>query len=160
MDDLGCKVYAFDGSVDYPEKRGNNIHFKKVWVTREDNEPENKISLPSLMSQYGHMGEKISYLKMDIEGNELKGLPVWLKSGALDNVKQIAMEFHLDRNVIKTINFIDTLKNLYFQRNYRLISYEANGCAKNMETGKNGRNQYFDLAEIVLKKIDDTEDCI
>jgi hypothetical protein len=159
MDDLGCKIYAFDGSVDYPTKRGNGIHFEKIWVSREDNEPENIISLPTLMAKYGHTEAKISYFKMDIEGNELKGLPVWLKSGALDNVKQIALEFHLDRNIMTTINFINSLKELYFDRNYRLISYEANGCAKNSETN-GGRNRYFNLAEIVLKKIDNAEKCV
>jgi hypothetical protein len=65
------------------------------------------------MDKYGHTRANISYLKMDIEGNELKCLPVWLKSGVLDNVKQIALEFHLDRTIMTTINFMKTLKELY-----------------------------------------------
>ena len=96
---------------------------------------------------------------MDIEGNELKLLPLWLKSGVLEHVQQIALEFHLDRNIMTTINFINTLKELYFEGNYRLISYEANGCAKNSETIAL-RNPYFNLAEIVLKKIDNNEKCV
>ena len=61
------------------------------------------------------------------------------------------MEFHLKSDVWKTYKFIRTIQVLYFIGNYRLISYEANGCAKNTETE---RNPYFNLAEIVLKKID------
>ena len=123
------------------------------------------MSFTNLLDKNGHANAKISYLKMDIEGNELKCLPSWLESGALENVQQIGLEFHLDnqynnyRNDLRTTaNFIDTLKNLYFHGNYRLISYEANGCAKNSETNK-GRNRYFNLAEIVLKKIPHDHSC-
>ena len=152
MDDLGCKIYAFDGSVDYPEWRGRGIHFEKVFVSFEDIEDQNTASLSSLMAKYGHTQTKISYLKIDIEGNELKSLPFWLKEGSLHNVQQVGLEFHLDKIVATTLKFIETLKELYFEGNYRLISYEVNGCAKNLEPAK-GKDRYFYLAEIVLKKV-------
>ena len=62
MDDLGCTVYAFDGSVDAPKRRGENIHFEKVWVEYKNIEAENIISLPSLIGKYGHTNTKISFL--------------------------------------------------------------------------------------------------
>jgi len=162
MDELGCEVYAFDGSVDFPERRGKNIHFEKVWVSFEDvskpNQPIEK-SLPTLLAKYGHTNRKISYLKMDIEGNELKGLPQWLHDGALDHVQQIGLEFHLNNDIVKTNKFIKTLRYLYMKGDFRLISYEANGCAKNSETNA-GRNLYFNLAEIVLKRVTDNDSCI
>ena len=165
MDNLGCKVYAFDGSVEYPERRGNSIHFEKVWVSYETVENKNRKSFESLLRDNGHESTKMSYLKMDIEGNELKCLPPWIKSGILDNVQQIGFEFHLDNkdnnyknDKATTINFINILKKLYFYGNYRLISYEANGCAKHLEKMK-GRNQYFNLAEIVLRKIPQGHPC-
>ena len=34
-------------------------------------------------------------IKMDVEGAERKGLDVWLSEGALDNVQQLAIEYHL-----------------------------------------------------------------
>ena len=108
MDDLGCTVYAFDGSVDAPERRGENIHFEKVWVEYKNIEAENIISLPSLIAKNGHTNTKISFLKIDIEGNELKGLPHWLHDGALSNVQQIAMEFHLNSDIVITNTFIKT----------------------------------------------------
>ena len=162
MDDLGCKVYAIDGSVDHPPTRGKNIHFEKSWVYFENLNDDTDIpyvTFPSLLAKHGNTKTKVSYLKMDVEGNERKCLPHWLFEGALDNVQQIGMEFHLDNDIMRTNKFIKTMRYLYFKGNYRLISYEANGCAKNTETNE-GRNQYFNLAEIVLKKITDDDDCI
>ena len=152
MDSLGCEIYAFDGSVDYPEKRGQGIHFEKVFVGTENIDSENTAALSSLMGKYGHTKTKISYLKMDIEGNELNGLPLWLAEGSLDYVQQIGLEFHLDINIATTLSFIQTLKELYFEGEYRLISYEGNGCAKNLDVGK-AREKYFYLAEVVFKKV-------
>ena len=124
MDNLGCKVYALDGSVEFPEQRGNSIHFEKVWVSYETVENKNRKSFESLLRDNGHESTRISYLKMDIEGNELKCLPAWLKSGILDNIQQIGFEFHLDNkdnnyknDKATTINFIDILKKLYFHGN-------------------------------------------
>ena len=155
MDSLGCEVYAFDGSVDHPPTRGRKIHFEKSWVYHEDDFAHDipYISLPTIIAKNGHSKSKISYLKMDIEGNEIKCLPYWMHAGALDYVEQIGLEFHLDDDIVKTYKFLKTMQYLYFKGDYRLISYEANGCAKNTETNK--RNKYFNLAEIVLKKISD-----
>ena len=158
MDDLGCEVFAFDGSVEYPERRGNNIHFEKVMVGFQDNKAKNTKSLSTILKEHGHAQTKISYLKMDIEGNERTSLPFWLKFGALNNVQQIGMEFHLDANLVRTNKFVRTLRDLYFRGNYRLISYEANGCAKNTDGGS--RWEYFYLAEIVLKKITNNGKCL
>ena len=69
---------------------------------------------------------------MDIEQAELEGLPAWLASGALDNVQQIALEIHLTEDVNVSVNFLKTLKKLYFEGNFRLISYEPNGCYRNI----------------------------
>ena len=69
MDDLGCTVFAFDGSVDYSERRGSAIHFEKVWVCYETVLSENQKSFETLLSNNGHKNKKISYLKIEIEGN-------------------------------------------------------------------------------------------
>lgn len=151
MDDLGCTIYAFDASVDYPERRGKNIHFEKVFVGIKDDAAQNTMALSRILSKHGHTNRKISYLKMDIEGNELEGLPLWFREGSLQNVQQIGFEFHLNDDVVQTNTFIKTLKSFYFEGNYRLISYDPNGCAKNVEVD-HGKPTYFTLAEIVLKK--------
>ena len=152
MDSFGCNVYAFDASVDYPARRGKNINFEKVFVGTKDEEAKNTLALTTILSRHGHQNKKISYLKMDIESNELKGLPMWLHEGSLQNVQQIGFEFHLNDDVATTNDFIKTLKSFYFHGNFRLISYDPNGCWKNVEPKKKGNVNYYNLAEIVLMK--------
>ena len=75
----------------------------------------------------------------------------------------LGFEFHLkhsrngySNDLVTTIGFIETLNLLYFKGNYRLISYDPNGCWQNMgETS----GSYYNLAEIVLMKIDTDMKC-
>ena len=43
-----------------------------------------------------------------------------------------------------------TMQSLYFETDYRLISYEPNGCWHNIA----GKEKFYYLSEIVLKKSD------
>lgn len=163
MDGIGCKVYAFDPTVNDKRNRGNNIIFEKIGVAAEPEEQNQIKTLNTILNQNGHTSTKISYLKMDIEGAEVNGLPSWFNSGALKHVRQIGFEFHLtnSRNgytndLATTIRFLETLKLLYFEGNYRLISYDPNGCSQNM--GKPSMS-YYNLAEVVLMKIDTDLKC-
>ena len=148
MDDLGCTVYAFDPSVNFPSKRGRNTTFEKLGVAAKKNTANLLDTLGNILKKYHHENKKISYLKMDIEGSELAGLPSWLSEGALRNVQQIAVEVHLT-GTESTIAFFKTMQRLYFEGDYRLISYEPNGCAFNM----NKKQTFYYLFEIVLKKV-------
>ena len=153
MDSFGCTIYAFDASVDYPLRRGQNIYFEKVFVGTKDEEAKDTLALSTILSRQGHQNKKISYLKMDIEGNEFNGLPQWLHEGSLQNVQQIGFEFHLNDDLAKTSDFIKTLNSLYFNGNYRLISYDPNGCLKNAEPKNHGNINHYNFAEIVLIKV-------
>ena len=116
-----------------------------------DPDTENNLKdLKTILEGNGHRKSKISYLKMDIEEYEIEGLHAWLDSGALDNVDQIGLEFHLNHGDViqKTRTFIKALFSLHSKRNFILISYEANNCYKNIDRSQT----YFSLAEIVLKK--------
>ena len=90
-------------------------------------------------------------MKLDIEGHELTGLPIWLNSGSLNNIEQIAMEVHLDPpEEDVTLEFLQTFKDLELLGNFRIFNWEANNCWKNTW----GRNfEYYGLIEIVLKRI-------
>ena len=163
MDDIGCKVYAFDPTVNYTRNRGNNIIFEKVGVSAAAYDKNHIKTLSTILKKNGHTNKKISYLKMDIEGHELIGLPTWFNAGAFDNIRQIGFEFHLINfsnkyvnDMATTINFLETLKHLYFEGNYRLISYDPNGCWQNMVKIP---QTHYNLAEIVLMKIDETVKC-
>ena len=36
----------------------------------------------------------LKFLKVDVEGAEIKSIPQWIRSGVLDKVDQIALEVH------------------------------------------------------------------
>ncbi len=46
-------------------------------------------SLETIRSMFGEEEKEISYLKLDVEGYEIKAMPDWPESGALNNVKQV-----------------------------------------------------------------------
>ena len=148
MDNLGCTVFAFDPSVDFPSRRGRNITFEKLGVAAKKDQAKLMDTLGNILKKYHHEHTKISYLKMDIEGSELTGLPQLLSDGALKNVQQVAAKVHL-RGTETTIKFLRTMQRLYFEGDYRLISYEPNGCWHNIAD----KEKFYYLSEIVLKKV-------
>ena len=150
---MGCRVYAFDPTIDHKPKRSENISFEKIGVVGKPTYDKSYKTLDQILKDNGHTNTKISYLKMDIEGHELSGLPLWLKSGALRNVQQIAMEVHLNSNPESdTKAFFQTFKDLHLQGNYRIFNWEANNCWTKSTI-------YHYLFEIVLKKINPTNLC-
>ena len=149
---MGCRVFAFDPTIDAEPKRSENIRFQKVGVVGKPTNDKSYKTLAQILKDNGHTNTKISYLKIDIEGHELSGLPVWLNSGALNNVNQIAMEVHLHSNPeADTKAFFQTFKDLHLKGNYRVINWEANNCWK--------KSTYHHLMEIVLKKINSINSC-
>ena len=93
-----------------------------------ENEDDLK-TLSQIFDENGHIDTRISYLKMDIEGTELHGLPMWLESGFFANVQQIAIEYHL-RGVQDYLreDFLQALKDLHTKEDFRIFSWEANNC--------------------------------
>ena len=154
MDRLGCKVYAFDPTVNYSKKIGNtNILFEKLGVSTEADHGKSLDTLTSILHLHGHTDTKITYLKVDIEGYEVDGLGEWFASGALQNVQQIALEYHLE-NTEMTLKLFHTLIRLYFEGDFRLISFDINGCARAAS------RDYYKYAEIVLMKPSEYSVCI
>ena len=150
---LGCKVFTFDPYVRYPPKIAKNVYFEKLGVANRNDPPNLLKTLLSIFSAKNHSKTKITYLKIDIEGNEIDGLDEWLKSGALDNVQQIALEYHL-QDTISTLKFFKAVMSLYFKGDYRLISYDLNGCARTKHA------EYHKFAEIVLMRTSKRSPCI
>ena len=154
--EMGCTVYAYDPTIDHNADRSENISFKKIGVVGVPNANKDYQTLDEILKNNGHSNTKISYLKLDIEAHELSGLPMWLKSGALKNVEQIAMEIHLEPPEEKvTLEFLKTFQDLQLNGNYRIFNWEANSCWKNF----NKQYEYFGLSEIVLKKIPPDNSC-
>ena len=153
MDDFGCRVLMFDPTVNHPNRLGNNISFEKIGLSAMKDEENSLDTLSSILQKHGHTDTKITYLKIDIEGYEVDGFLEWFQSGALNNVQQIGLEFHLP-DTERTLKFFYGLAKIYSESDFRLVSYDINGCA-----GKEGW-MYTKYAEIVLMRSSKTSICI
>ena len=51
-------------------------------------------TLLGIIQANDHLKRKITYLKVDIEGEEIQAMPQWLKSGTMVNVQQFRVEIH------------------------------------------------------------------
>ena len=146
MDELNCKIFAYDPTVEFPSRRGKNITFERLGVASKPEE-EYK-TLAEIIKMNNHQNKTIFYLKVDIEGDELSSLPEWISSGVLDNVDQVALELHLP-SIHLEMRFkwlLDLMIQLY-KLNFRLISHEIN-----MTVGKPANDGYYSYMEIVLMK--------
>ena len=63
LDELGCQIYAFDPTVNYPARRGNNIFFEALGLS-DDNEKENYFTLKTILQGMRHLNRNINYLKV------------------------------------------------------------------------------------------------
>eukprot|EP00092_Neocalanus_flemingeri_P049176 GFUD01056427.1.p1 GENE.GFUD01056427.1~~GFUD01056427.1.p1 ORF type:complete len:347 (+),score=85.51 GFUD01056427.1:57-1097(+) len=149
MDFRGCEIHAHDPTVDFPAKRGKNIKFSKLGLSTETSSDMD--TLANILKKNGHSDSVIEYLKIDVEGAELTGLPDWLKTGALDNVNQLAMELHLtglhngeDSNFIWLLEILQELYKL----NFRVISHEVNMVMGPQVDG------LYNMVEVVFMKDD------
>ena len=103
---MGCTVRAFDPNVEGIPHYINpeNIHFAKIGIDDVSSEfihyEENIAtevqvkSLEDAIKYFGDEGKTIHYLKVDVEGYELKAIPNWVSSGILNQIQQINLELH------------------------------------------------------------------
>jgi hypothetical protein len=103
------------------------------------------LPLEDILKENGHSNATIFYLKMDIEGYELDGLPVWLKSGSFKNVQQFGIEIHATDNEDTVRKLLASVQELYRQK-FRLISFEVNACSGRP------RSKYYAHIEVVFKR--------
>ena len=60
MAGLGCQIYSYDHTVDYPERRGDNIMFHKTGLGKGNNLK----LLEEIIAENGHQNTTIEYLKV------------------------------------------------------------------------------------------------
>ena len=157
MDRIGCTIFAFDPTVDFPRFRGNRITFEKIGLSATRNKEENLFSLSEILERNNHTDKKISYLKFDIERHEIKGLPAWYANGAMKHVQQFGFEFHL-KTAEETAGLFKITRDLIMDADYRLIFYDLNGhyaaCMK-----QRFEDMYYNQGELVFKKLDNDREC-
>jgi hypothetical protein len=105
------------------------------------------LPLEDILKENGHSNTTIFYLKMDVEGYELDGLPVWLKSGSFKNVHQFGIEIHATDTQNTVRKLLGSVQELYRQK-FRLISFEVNACSGRQKT----RSKYYTNIEVVFRR--------
>lgn len=142
LSDLGCEIHAYDPTRDEPENI--NFNFYKIGVSHQDK--DEYMTVGNIIKANGHQDSHITMMKMDTEGAELKGIKVWLDEGALDNVHQFALEYHLGVEGSER-EFLSTVQSLN-KHQFRTIAWEVNSCYQEIT-----QKQDKVLAEIVWARI-------
>ena len=142
-------VYAHDPSVVYPQNVRKNVQFFNIGVCKEERKLFGKPckTLQDIIQSNGHLETKITYLKVDIEREEIEAIPQWLQSGAMVNVQQFGVEIH--QNQRRPISYMMKLmRDLQVEEDFRVINHQHNLVHLKDE-----------LFEIVFKRIDQTFSC-
>lgn len=138
MEALGCRVYAFDPSMNRTRHdHTSKIHFYDLGLSDrdeqrlDDKDVKKNWTMKSLDSIYrnllGHGGKIIDYLKIDIERDEWIVLPQILSSGMMDHVRQMGVEIHLlsptGNNTLDGIR--QNIKILKSLEDYGLVRFDS-----------------------------------
>ena len=135
------------------------ISFQKTGLGSVSGEMEGVgpvLTLKETIDTLGDSGRVISYLKVDIEGAELKAIQEWIDSGILNQVSQIGIELHTQpesmskdelANLLKDL--LDAMRKLH-EMGFRLISLFNNECG-----GKSSdyEGRYLVYFEVVFYRI-------
>ena len=97
MAKLGCMVHSYDPTVKLPQN-STNLNFYPMGLGPRD-DPTNSelpvLSFETILKQNGDWQKPISYLKMDIEQNEIEVMKQLIEETTiLENVHQIGIEIH------------------------------------------------------------------
>ncbi|TRY79361.1 hypothetical protein TCAL_07073, partial [Tigriopus californicus] len=147
MTHFGCHVYAYDQDWTETMLQNKNPRITLEKASIHDGS-KGSVTFGQLLSKNNHSAKMIKYLKVDIEGGERKGLMEWIKSGAMDNVLQVGVEFHYTVNFAK--EYWQISKSLH-RLGFVYISYDPNLCVGRGPT-------YFHCVEVVFRKT--TLDCL
>jgi len=111
------------------------------------------MTLKDTINSMGDSGKIISYLKVDIEGSEIKAIPEWISSGVLDQVRQFGIEIHTGAGLgadplPHLLELLDSIRQLH-QIGFKLISNVNNDCIGKTEDLE---KRYLNLMEAVFYK--------
>lgn len=146
MTHFGCHVFAYDKDWTEVMKQNKN---PKITVDQAllNADTKDSVTFGQLLARNNHTSKIIKYLKVDIEGWERQGFKEWIRSGAMDNVIQIGVEFHHTQKFAR--EYWQITQSLH-QLGFIHISYDPNLCV--------GRGPiYFECVELVFRKT--TLDC-
>ena len=122
----------------------DNLHYHKIGIGRGDGETSIVVddkeeiipinTLKTILENNGDDKKEITYLKIDIEGQEIWSFRNWITTNALRYVNQLGIEMHTCCTVIRKSNikefrnlmkFMQQILKLY---NLKLVGYNPNRC--------------------------------
>ena len=114
-------------------------------------------TLSKLIKENGDKNKVITYMKFDVEGSELYSIKNWLKTDALKNVQQLAMELHnhfIPKNKLKQIfkQNIWFMQQIWLKYGLKLVAYNPN-----LYFGKKPgpQSKYYMLNDVLFVKTDE-----
>lgn len=113
-------------------------------------------TLSEFLKENGDQDKEISYLRMDIEGEELEVIPEMIRSGALNNVRQLGIQLHTGSMTMRKKERPPVLRKLLKAWNkmndmgLQLISYLPNRCVGKSQDPVDRR--YYATIDVVLYK--------
>ena len=121
---FGCEVFSFDGKLDIKSTQFmKKIYYYDIVLHSKDfNTRTTKYkTFKSIQNQLGHEHLLLDVVKLDIGKLEWEILPSLLKSGKLDFIKQLHVEFHWDRKM-EPEKHLDVIKQL---RKYGMLIFDT-----------------------------------
>ena len=180
-----CTVHLYDPHEDLDANPGKHISFKKEGLAHRTGKMAlrvhqnasrlhrknllSKTTMPvkltkplpvktftDFLKENGDTDKEISYLRMDIEGEELEAIPEMVRSGALKNVRQLGIQLHTGSMTMRKKDRPPVLRKLLRAWNQmndmglQHISYTPNRCVGKSQDPVDRR--YYCTIDVVLYK--------
>lgn len=127
MAERGFKVYQFDGTIDSPTEKHENLIFSKLNITGKDIAKEGTINLKGILDKFNLHKSKDIILQIDIEGFEWEFFDS-ISDEDLKRFSQIIVEFHGMLNYSK----LGFYKKIFEKLNkyHQPIHFHYNNCGE------------------------------
>lgn len=133
MELYGCKVFSFDPSMNILNQTHSvSIEFYKMGLSDRNTWDDHRwpnVPMLTVNSFYELFTPKhgdviIDYLKLDVEGAEWTVVPQLLRTGMLDKVRQLSIEFHIpaDGTLEKLRSLAETVRSL---ETYGMVRFDS-----------------------------------
>ena len=161
---LGCIVHAYDPSskvkMDPESLKYDNLHYHRIGIGKAegetsilvDNKEEfiNISTLENILKKNGDDKKHITYLKVDVEGQEVWSFKNWISSNALKYVDQLGIEMHTCYNIIgkskmkEFKNLLKFMQHILINYKLQLIQYNSNKCIGKIQDSQRLYYSYHD----------------
>ncbi|SEH25224.1 Methyltransferase FkbM domain-containing protein [Selenomonas sp. KH1T6] len=126
MAERGFDVYMYDHTIEGLPEENPRFHWQKIGLggIYDEQHPELR-TLPMLLEDNGHLGQKHMILKMDIEGAEWSCFSN-LEEAYLEQFDQILLELHDMNDLSRHDEMLEVLAKL--NKTHQLVHIHGNNC--------------------------------